>query len=111
MEASAAALRQFDGPSREPGDTHQGHPVSRGKGRHRPEPPASAFFVCNCGINIGGVVDVPAVRDYAATLPYVAHVDENLFTCSQDTQAKIKQAIEDNQLNRVIVASCSPPHP
>ena len=70
--------------------------------------PRIGVFVCNCGINIGGVVDVPGVRDYAATLPYVEHVDENLFTCSQDTQAKIKQAIEDHQLNRVIVASCSP---
>ena len=70
--------------------------------------PRIGVFVCNCGINIGGVVDVPGVRDYAATLPYVTFVDENLFTCSQDTQAKIKQAIIDNDLNRVIVASCSP---
>ncbi len=70
--------------------------------------PRIGVFVCNCGINIGGVVDVPAVRDYAATLPYVVYVDENLFTCSQDTQAKIKAAIEEHDLNRVIVASCSP---
>ncbi|MGD8561374.1 MAG: FAD-dependent oxidoreductase [Desulfarculaceae bacterium] len=70
--------------------------------------PRVGVFVCNCGINIGGVVDVPGVRDYAATLPYVAYVDENLFTCSQDTQAKIKAAIEENDLNRVVVASCSP---
>ena len=66
------------------------------------------MFVCNCGINIGGVVDVPGVRDYAATLPYVEFVDENLFTCSQDTQNKIKDKIEENNLNRVVVASCSP---
>jgi heterodisulfide reductase subunit A-like polyferredoxin len=65
-------------------------------------------FVCNCGINIGGVVNVPAVRDYARTLDNVVHVEENLYTCSQDTQAKIKDAIKDNKLNRVIVASCSP---
>jgi heterodisulfide reductase subunit A-like polyferredoxin len=65
-------------------------------------------FVCNCGINIGGVVDVPAVADYAATLPYVAFVDQNLFTCSQDTQDKIREVIEENNLNRVVVASCSP---
>jgi heterodisulfide reductase subunit A-like polyferredoxin len=65
-------------------------------------------FVCNCGINIGGVVNVPAVRDYARTLPNVVHVEENLYTCSQDTQAKIKEAIKENKLNRVIVASCSP---
>ena len=65
-------------------------------------------FVCNCGINIGGVVNVPAVRDYAKTLDNVAHVEENLFTCSQDTQSKIIDAIKEHKLNRVIVASCSP---
>jgi heterodisulfide reductase subunit A-like polyferredoxin len=70
--------------------------------------PRVGVFVCNCGINIGGIVDVPAVRDYAGTLPYVAFVDDNLFTCSQDTQAKIKAAIEEHDLNRVVVASCSP---
>ena len=48
-------------------------------------------FVCSCGINIAGVIDVAAVRDYAATLPYVAYVENNLFTCSQDTQEIIKE--------------------
>jgi heterodisulfide reductase subunit A-like polyferredoxin len=65
-------------------------------------------FVCNCGINIGGVVNVPAVRDYARTLDNVVHVEDNLFTCSQDTQSKIIDAIKEHKLNRVIVASCSP---
>jgi heterodisulfide reductase subunit A-like polyferredoxin len=65
-------------------------------------------FVCNCGINIGGVVDVPAVREFAASLPHVVFADENLFTCSQDTQDKIKQKIQEERLNRVVVASCSP---
>ncbi len=65
-------------------------------------------FVCNCGINIGGVVDVPSVADYAATLPYVTFVDQNLFTCSQDTQEKIREVIKENNLNRIVVASCSP---
>ncbi len=65
-------------------------------------------FVCNCGINIGGVVKVPEVRDYARTLPNIVHVEENLYTCSQDTQTRIKEAIKENRLNRVIVASCSP---
>jgi heterodisulfide reductase subunit A2 len=65
-------------------------------------------FVCNCGINIAGVVDVPAVTEYAANLPHVALADENLFTCSQDTQEKIKEVIKENRLNRVVVASCSP---
>ncbi len=70
--------------------------------------PRIGVFVCNCGINIGGVIDVPAVREYARSLPYVALADDNLFTCSQDTQEKIKEVIRDQQLNRVVVASCSP---
>lgn len=72
------------------------------------EEPKIGVFVCHCGINIGGVVDVPAVKEYSRTLPNVVFVDENLYTCSQDTQAKIKEVIQENQLNRVVVASCSP---
>jgi len=70
--------------------------------------PRIGVFICHCGINIGGVVDVPAVKSYAATLPYVVYVEENLYTCSQDTQDKIKKAIEQYDLNRIVVASCSP---
>ncbi len=65
-------------------------------------------FVCNCGINIGGVADVPAVREYARSLPHVVHVEDNLFTCSQDTQEKMKAVIKEKGINRVVVASCSP---
>jgi heterodisulfide reductase subunit A-like polyferredoxin len=72
------------------------------------EAPRVGVFVCNCGINIGGVVDVPAVRAYAEALPHVVYADENLFTCSQDTQEKIKEKIKEHKLNRVVVASCSP---
>ncbi|MCG8637216.1 MAG: FAD-dependent oxidoreductase, partial [Desulfobacterales bacterium] len=70
--------------------------------------PRIGVFVCNCGINIGGVADVPAVRDYAKTLPYVVHVEDNLFTCSQDAQDHMKDVIKENEINRVVVASCSP---
>ncbi len=72
------------------------------------EPPRIGVFVCNCGINIGGIADVPAVREYARTLPNVVHVEDNLFTCSQDTQENIKQVIIEKDINRVVVASCSP---
>jgi len=72
------------------------------------EAPRIGVFVCHCGINIGGVVDVPGVKEYSGTLPNVVFVDENLYTCSQDTQAKMKEVIQENQLNRVVVASCSP---
>ncbi len=72
------------------------------------EEPRIGVFVCNCGINIGGVVRVPSVVEYAQTLPGVVYVDQNLFTCSEDTQQKIRKAIEDYRLNRVVVASCTP---
>ncbi len=69
--------------------------------------PRIGVFICNCGVNIGGIVDVPAVRDYASELPDVAFAEQFLFTCSQDTQEKIKNIIHEQKLNRVIVASCS----
>jgi heterodisulfide reductase subunit A len=71
-------------------------------------PPRIGVFVCHCGINIGSVVDVPAVKEYAKSLAGVAFVDESLFTCSQDTQEKMKEAIREHNLNRIVVASCSP---
>ena len=72
------------------------------------EEPRIGVFVCNCGTNIGGVVDVPAVAEYASTLPHVVYVDQNLFTCSQDTQETMKEVISEQGLNRVVVAACSP---
>jgi heterodisulfide reductase subunit A len=72
------------------------------------EEPRIGVIVCHCGINIGGVVDVPAVKEYARTLPQVVYVDENLYACSQDSQAKLKEVIQEHRLNRVVVASCSP---
>ena len=68
----------------------------------------TGVFVCHCGINIGGVVDVPAVRDFAATLPNVVYTVDNLFTCSQDTAVKMAEVIKEENLTRVVVASCSP---
>ncbi|OQX22135.1 MAG: hypothetical protein BWK75_01530 [Candidatus Altiarchaeales archaeon A3] len=70
--------------------------------------PRIGVFVCHCGINIGGVVNVPDVMNYAKTLPNVVYSSENTYSCSQDTQKKIKDAIENYNLNRVVVAACSP---
>lgn len=70
--------------------------------------PRIGVFVCHCGINIGGVVNVPEVRDYVRTLDNVVYAEDNLYTCSQDTQEKIKEMIKEHNLNRVVVASCSP---
>lgn len=65
-------------------------------------------FVCHCGINIGSVVDVPAVVEYAKSLPNVEYSECNLYTCSEDTQGNIKERIKEHNLNRMIVASCTP---
>jgi len=72
------------------------------------EEPRIGVFVCHCGINIGGVVNVPEVVEYAKTLPNVVHAEANLYTCSQDTQKLIKEKIQQHNLNRVVVASCTP---
>jgi len=72
------------------------------------EGPRIGAFICHCGMNIGGIVDVPAVVEYAKTLPHVVYADGNLYTCSQDTQELLKKAIQEHRLNRVVVASCTP---
>ena len=70
--------------------------------------PRIGVFVCNCGVNIGGFADVPAIAEYARRLPHVAYVEENLFTCSQDTQDKMVAVIREHNLNRIVVAACTP---
>ena len=70
--------------------------------------PRIGVFICNCGINIGSVIDVPKVVEYARTLEGVCHAEEFLFTCSKDSIEKMKEAIGKSDLNRVIVASCTP---
>ena len=70
--------------------------------------PRIGVFVCNCGVNIGGFADVPAIAEYASGLPGVAYVEENLFTCAQDTQDKMVQVIKEKNLNRIVVAACTP---
>jgi len=70
--------------------------------------PRIGVFVCNCGINIASVVDVKEVTRYAATLPNVVYSTDYLFTCSQDSQEKVKEIIKENRLSRVVVAACSP---
>jgi heterodisulfide reductase subunit A len=80
-------------------------PAQRDISRQKPR---IGVFVCNCGINIGGIVRVPEVAEYAKTLPGVTYVEENLFTCSQDTQDKMTDVIQKHDLNRVVVAACTP---
>jgi heterodisulfide reductase subunit A-like polyferredoxin len=72
------------------------------------EEPRIGVFVCHCGINIASVVDVKGVAEYAETLPHVVYAGNDLFTCSQDSQEKMKELIEEHRLNRIVVSACSP---
>jgi heterodisulfide reductase subunit A2 len=70
--------------------------------------PRIGVFICHCGSNIAGYLAMEALADYAETLPYVTFVQRNLYTCSETGINEIKKGIEENNLNRVVVASCSP---
>lgn len=70
--------------------------------------PRIGVIICRCGTNIGGVVDVPAVVDYAATLPHVIVAKEEMYSCADDTQSRIFDMIKDYRLNRFVVAACTP---
>ncbi|HMA67517.1 MAG TPA: 4Fe-4S binding protein, partial [Desulfosalsimonadaceae bacterium] len=72
------------------------------------EPPRIGVFICCCGTNIAGVVDVPALVAFAEELPGVVHAEQNMFSCSQDSQDKMVQVIAEKGLNRVVVAACTP---
>ena len=72
------------------------------------EPPRIGVFVCHCGINIAGVVDVAAVTEFSKGLPDVAYGEHSLYTCSQDNQERIKELVNEHDLNRVVIASCTP---
>jgi len=72
------------------------------------EEPKLGVFVCSCGINIAATVDVGKVVDAVKDIPGVAHAENTMYTCSQDSQEKIKQVIQEKGLNRVLVASCTP---
>jgi heterodisulfide reductase subunit A len=72
------------------------------------EQPRIGVYICECGINIGAVVDVPGVVQYAQGLPNVVVARQHRYTCSEGGQEMIKQDIRDHNLTRVVVASCSP---
>ncbi|MCG9967386.1 FAD-dependent oxidoreductase [Pelotomaculum terephthalicicum JT] len=72
------------------------------------EEPRIGVYVCHCGANIGRIVDVPGTVEYAKTLPNVVHAEENLFICSTEAAAMLAKDIQERELNRVIVAACTP---
>jgi heterodisulfide reductase subunit A len=107
MEASAAACAATENlaAARHSRTRKVAMPPQRDLSRQAPR---IGVFICHCGINIAGVVRVGDVADAARRLPGVAYVEENLFTCSQDTQDKIARVIAEENLNRIVVAACSP---
>ncbi|MGD0804619.1 MAG: hydrogenase iron-sulfur subunit [Candidatus Bathyarchaeia archaeon] len=70
--------------------------------------PRVGVFLCHCGTNIAGVVDVPKVAEFVRTIPNVVYVGENIHTCSSEGLKNIKEAIKEQRLERVIVAACTP---
>ena len=103
--AAAAAAGEILSPAR---DTETKTPEVIPETNVTNERPRVGVFVCRCGINIAGVVDVPSVTEYAKTLPYVEYASDNLYSCSQDTQETLSQIIKQKNLNRVVVAACTP---
>ncbi len=71
-------------------------------------PAQVGVFLCDCGSNIAGTIRVPALVEFARTLPGVAHAEEMMFACSANAQEKIAQAMKEKGLNRAVVAACSP---
>jgi heterodisulfide reductase subunit A-like polyferredoxin len=72
------------------------------------EEPRIGAFICSCGTNIAGTVDVKEVVDYVKTLPGVNHVENTIYTCSADSLKLIQERVQELNLNRVVVASCTP---
>ena len=107
MEASAAACSAGIGLSSARGSLVK-ETVFPDENDVKDQEPRIGVFVCNCGVNIGGIADVPAIAEYAKGLPNVEYVEENLFTCSQDTQDKMVEVIREQNLNRIVVAACTP---
>ena len=65
-------------------------------------------FICHCGLNIAGTLDIKELVEYSKTLPDVVYVKENRYTCADPGQEEIRKAIREQKLNRVVVAACSP---
>jgi heterodisulfide reductase subunit A len=76
--------------------------------QNKPEELRIGVFICHCGLNIAGVIDIKELVEYAKTLPDVVYVKENRYTCADPGQDEIRKGIKEYRLNRVVVAACSP---
>jgi len=70
--------------------------------------PRVGVFICRCGTNIAGTIDVAAVAEFAQGLPDVVYTAVNTYTCSDPGQKEIQRAIQEHSLDRVVIAACSP---
>ncbi len=72
------------------------------------EEPRIGVFVCRCGSNIAGTIDVNRLVDYSRSLPSVVYAEQDVFLCSHDAQDAIRKKIREKRLNRIVVAACTP---
>ena len=107
MQASAAAGRAMSllAPARGSAVRTKIYPPERDISD---EPPRVGVFVCHCGSNIASVVDIDRVVEQTSKIPQVAFVEQNVYTCADNSQESIKETIRARRLNRVVVASCTP---
>ncbi len=106
-QASAAAAKAMEQLSKSKGNLVEERKYPEEKDISSEEP-RIGVFVCHCGSNIAGVVDVESVEKLAANLPGVVHAERMLYSCSEDSQGLIKDRVREFGLNRVVVASCTP---
>ncbi len=106
-QASAAAAKVMTGlaDSRGTLTIESGYPTERDVSK---EEPRVGVFVCHCGTNIAGVIDVENVADYAHDLPNVVYSTDSIYSCSSDSLTQIREKIAEHNLNRIVVASCTP---
>jgi len=82
--------------------------AEKGGVQNKPEELRIGVFICHCGLNIAGVIDIKELVEFAKTLPDVVFVKDNRYTCADPGQEEIRKAIKEHRLNRVVVAACSP---
>ncbi|MEM3581215.1 MAG: CoB-CoM heterodisulfide reductase HdrA2 [Candidatus Bathyarchaeia archaeon] len=78
------------------------------RAENKPEELRIGVFICHCGLNIAGVIDIKELVEFAKTIPDVVYVKDNRYTCADPGQEEIRKAIKEHRLNRVVVAACSP---
>jgi len=108
VQGSAAAAAAANPPEEIEVSTTDISRLDQFEGPSAQEEPRVGVYVCACGINIGGTVDVLNVAEYAKGLPNVVYAIDSTYVCSQDVQEAIKESIDEFKLNRLVVASCTP---